>query len=243
MATKKEDKPLYQQVKTSILALIEENELRPGDLLPTEAELESIYQVSRTTIRTAISELQTEGYVTKHQGRGTFVANNSYEDCQAVLQSFTKDAQKRGITMRAVVISVELIIPDEELQNNMEMDSEPVLRIQRVRYIDEVPTILTTSYLPSHVHERMDWKSTDFSSCSLYEIMESHGVDFESGEEIVEVCSAGVYEAALLNVPVGYPLSRNQRKVSDKQGRLVEYGCSLTRGDRYRLYIKLIKRP
>ena len=166
MATKKEDKPLYQQVKTSILALIEENELRPGDLLPTEAELESIYQVSRTTIRTAISELQTEGYVTKHQGRGTFVANNSYEDCSSTSKLHQR-CPKRGITMRAVVISVELIIPDEELQNNMEMDSEPVLRIQRVRYIDEVPTILTTSYLPSHVHERMDWKSTDFSSCSL----------------------------------------------------------------------------
>lgn len=241
MANQGNDLPLYQQVKASILSRIEENNLQPGDLLPTEAEMESMYQVSRTTIRTAISELQSEGYLVRQQGRGTFVANNSYADCQAVLQSFTQDAQKRGVDMRTVQISVELIIPNAELQSVMNLGTAPVLRIQRVRYIDEVPTILTTSYLPEHVYERLDWKNTDFSEYSLYERLENNGVDFESGEEIVEICTAGMYEAALLGVPVGYALSKNQRKVFDKQGRLVEYGCSLTRGDGYRLYIRLKK--
>lgn len=242
MAKRSDERPLYQQVKELILTRIEEDQMRPGDLLPTEAELESLYQVSRTTIRTAINELQNDGYITKQQGRGTFVANNSYEDCQAVLQSFTRDAQKRGITMRTILISAELIIPGEELQFSMEIKAEPVLRIQRMRYIDEIPTIFTTSYLPRYVHEKLDWKNADFCNHSLYEQIEAAGVDFESGEEIVEVCNAGVYEAALLGIDPGHPMSRNQRKVFDRQGRLVEYGSTLTRGDRYRLYIKLKKR-
>ncbi|MBQ9941491.1 MAG: GntR family transcriptional regulator [Christensenellaceae bacterium] len=233
--------PLYQQVKASILARIEENEMRPGDPLPTEAELESLYHVSRTTVRAAISELQSEGYIVRQQGRGTFVANNSYADCQAVLQSFTKDAQKRGITMRTVMLSTEMVIPSEELQSDMGLDDQPMLRIERLRYTNEKATILTTSYLPQHVYELLDWKNTDFSEGSLYERMEAVGIDFESGEEIVEICSAGVYEASLLNVPVGAALSKNQRRVYDKQDRLVEYGCSLTRSDSYRLHIKLKK--
>lgn len=235
------DAPLYQQVKASILAYIAENEMQPGDPLPTEAELESLYHVSRTTIRAAISELKSEGYIVRQQGRGTFVANNSYADCRAVLQSFTKDAQKRGILLRTVMLSTEIVIPSEELQNNMGLEDQPMLRIERLRYTDGKATILTTSYLPQHVYERLDWKNTDFSSGSLYEHMEKAGIEFESGEEIVEICTAGVYEASLLNVPVGAALSKNQRRVYDKQDRLVEYGCSLTRSDSYRLHIKLQK--
>ena len=234
--------PLYQQVKESILAHIEENEMRPGDPLPTEAEMESLYHVSRTTVRAAVSELQSEGYLVRQQGRGTFVANNSYEDCQAVLQSFTEDAQKRGISICTRLLSTEMIIPSEELQKSMGLEDEAMLRIERLRYINDEATILTTSYLPRWVFERLDWKNADFCNQSLYEQIKNVGIDFESGEEIVEVCKAGIYEASLLNLSVGDPLCKNQRKVFDKQGMLVEYGCSLTRSDRYRLHIKLKKR-
>lgn len=233
--------PLYQQVKAAVLSKIKENNLQPGDLLPTEAEMEAMYRVSRTTIRAAISELQAEGYLVRQQGRGTFVANNSYADCQAVLQSFTQDVEKRGDDMRTVQISVDMIIPNAELQRDMNLGENPMLRIQRLRYINEVPTILTTSYLPEHVYERLDWKNVNFSDCSLYERLENNGVDFESGEEIVEVCTASMFEAALLGIPVGSVLSKNQRKVFDSQGRLVEYSHNLTRGDGYRLYIRLKK--
>ena len=235
------ERPLYQKVKESILLQIRNEELGPGDPLPTESELESMFQVSRTTIRTAINELQNEGYITKQQGRGTFVASNSYEDCQAVLQSFTQDVSKTGDRLRTVLISCELIIPNEELKENMQCGDDPVLRIQRVRYINDIPSVFTTSYLPFFVYEKIQWKTENFGCDSLYEIIERVGIDMEYGEEIIEVCGATVLEASLLQIDVGHPMSSSKRKVFNKRGQLIEYGCTLTRGDRYCLHIKLKK--
>lgn len=237
-----DNKPLYQQVKSSILELIQQDQLKPGDPLPTEAELESLYQVSRTTIRAAIGELQSSGYITKRQGKGTFVASNTYEDCQAILQSFSRDAYRRGISMKTVLLASELAVPNDRALDYMGIGACTMLRIQRLRYIDNVPTVLTTSYLPSKVYEKLDWKNNDFCSKSLYEEMELIGVDMEFGEEIVEITIAGVFEASLLQVDIGHPLACNQRKVFNKAGDLVEYGCSFTRGEHYRLCIKLKKR-
>ena len=62
MEKEKNNQPLYHMVKKELLAIIEARGLRPGDVLPTESELEAMFNVSRTTIRTAINELQNEGY-------------------------------------------------------------------------------------------------------------------------------------------------------------------------------------
>lgn len=239
---KKEDRPLYQHVKAAILEHIENEKLVPGDALPTEAELEAKFKVSRTTIRSAIGELQNEGYLTRQQGRGTFVSNNSYEDCQAKLQSFTEDVSKRNICVRTVLIGLDLIVPDNALKNEMQITiDEPVLRIQRLRYTDDIPSILTSSFLPKYSHEKLSWKEIDFSQASLYKEMEKVGIDFAYGEEAVEVYSATVYEASLLQIAVGSPMSLNRRKVYNAAGQMIEYSRSLTRGDRYRLHIKLRK--
>ena len=53
--------PLYFQLKNIILKYINEGNLKPGDSIPTEMELAQIFDISRTTIRQAITELVMEG--------------------------------------------------------------------------------------------------------------------------------------------------------------------------------------
>ncbi|MGO1591054.1 MAG: FadR/GntR family transcriptional regulator [Ancrocorticia sp.] len=48
--------------------------LAPGDKVPSEAELGRSYEVSRTVVREAVSQLRAEGLVETYQGRGTFIA-------------------------------------------------------------------------------------------------------------------------------------------------------------------------
>lgn len=242
MESTKKERPLYQKVKEAIMQQIESEKLFPGAPLPTESEMEMMYQVSRTTIRTAINELQNEGYIIKQQGRGTFVASNSYEDCQATLQSFTQDIAKSGDRLHTILISRELIIPDEKLQAEMQCGDRPVLRLQRVRYVNDIPSVFTISYLPAEVYEKLSWESEDFSCVSLYSIMEQAGIELDYGEEVVEVCGASLLEASLLQIDAGYPMCNNRRKAFNRQGRLMEYSSTLTRGDCYRLHIKLKKR-
>lgn len=64
---------LTRELVERITARIASQELRPGDKLPTEAEIMSAYGVSRTVVREAISRLQAAGLVESRHGVGTFV--------------------------------------------------------------------------------------------------------------------------------------------------------------------------
>ena len=70
--------PLYDQL-VDLLSEKIENEMSPGDMLPSERELASKYGLSRTTVRLAMSELEELGLVTRKHGKGTFVSSVSRE--------------------------------------------------------------------------------------------------------------------------------------------------------------------
>lgn len=65
--------PLYFQLKTLLLEELLRGTMRPGDRLPTEHALCERYDISRTPVARALSELAEEGVVLRHRGRGTFV--------------------------------------------------------------------------------------------------------------------------------------------------------------------------
>ncbi|HEY8582623.1 MAG TPA: GntR family transcriptional regulator, partial [Capillimicrobium sp.] len=67
-------RPLYAQLKRTLTDLIAAGTLSPGDRLPSESELCERYGVSRTTVRQALAELESDGALRREQGRGTFVA-------------------------------------------------------------------------------------------------------------------------------------------------------------------------
>ena len=66
--------PLYHQLKEILSTKIRRGEWKAGDLIPGEQELQSTYALSRTTARQALRELELDGVLTRHRGRGTFVA-------------------------------------------------------------------------------------------------------------------------------------------------------------------------
>ena len=69
--------PLYRQVKAILLRRIAGGEWRPGEALPAEPKLGATLGVSPGTVRKALDELAAEGVVSRRQGRGTFVAEQT----------------------------------------------------------------------------------------------------------------------------------------------------------------------
>lgn len=74
------DKPLYQQMKEYILKKINNGEYPSGEVIPTERELSESFEVSRYTVRRAITELVHAGYLYRVQGKGTFVFDGKPKD-------------------------------------------------------------------------------------------------------------------------------------------------------------------
>ena len=55
--------PFYYQLKQILLTELRDRELSPGARLPGDHELCETYDVSRTVVRQALTELETEGAV------------------------------------------------------------------------------------------------------------------------------------------------------------------------------------
>ncbi|MEW9669561.1 FadR/GntR family transcriptional regulator [Ammoniphilus sp. 3BR4] len=66
---------LSQQVMDQIIELLTHGQLKPGDKLPTEAELTELFLVSRPVLREALSSLETMGIIQRKTREGTFLAD------------------------------------------------------------------------------------------------------------------------------------------------------------------------
>ena len=69
--------PLYIQLRDQIRALIHGGDLRPGERIPASRELATQLGVHRTTVANAYAELESEGLISGHVGRGTFIRGES----------------------------------------------------------------------------------------------------------------------------------------------------------------------
>ncbi|MDP6950151.1 MAG: GntR family transcriptional regulator, partial [Arenicellales bacterium] len=69
-------RPLYEKVKEALLGRLAKDFWRPGELLPSELKLAEEFRVSQGTIRRALDDLVSQNMLTRHQGRGTAVAEH-----------------------------------------------------------------------------------------------------------------------------------------------------------------------
>src|ERR1035437_4333614 len=96
--------PFYYQVKQLLVADLESRALSPGDRLSGDHELCDTYGVSRTVVRQALSELETEGIIERLKGRGTFVAPpKTTEGLVQTLTGLYEDVAARGAQLRSDV--------------------------------------------------------------------------------------------------------------------------------------------
>ncbi len=84
---------LYLQIKKYIENMIEMDELKPDDRVPSENELMEKFSVSRITAKRALNILSQEGKVYRMQGRGTFVASGAKKYIEVSEYNFEENVQ------------------------------------------------------------------------------------------------------------------------------------------------------
>lgn len=229
--------PLYYQLREALREAIEQGEFADSNPLPTEEELMRDFKVSRTTVREALRGLMELGIIVKKQGVGSFVASEKIAEVLPGLVSFSAEMKARGFQVRTKVISVEEIVPPLRVAKGLSLSTEDtVLKVKRLRFVDEKPIVISTSYLSCGVSPDEDFEG------SLYELLEQkYGVFITIGEASIEACLADEMDAGLLNVNVGSPvLNITWRSYSDVETP-VEYSEATFRGDSYRYIVKLKK--
>ncbi len=231
MKRTEENKPLYISMADDIRAGIAGGKYPPGSRIPTEAELETIYNVSRITVRKAMELLVNEGAVTRRRKVGSFVSEKKMIRYLNKGMSFTQMCERNGGVAGARFLSAELVNVWPKLTKDLELsrDEDRVLSVRRLRLCNGVPVSIEENYF-SRAYSFL--LSEDLER-SLYAILEDHGIRIGNGEKTLGICYATKEQAELLNVNEGEALILMQDLVYDTKGRPVFSGKEIVDSGRF----------
>lgn len=231
--------PMYFQIQTQLLKMIQSGRLRAGDSLPSEEELSRIYRVSRMTSRQALQVLKSQGFATRHKGQGSFVSQPRVEKDITHLRGFTAEMQALGIKATSRVLEAETSPAPAEVASQLGIAvNAPIYRMLRLRLADGLPVAIEEIRLPLERFPGVE--KLDFSRLSLYQTLrERYGIRVSRADEILEARSATRREAELLEVQARASLLVISRTLWSTDGLPVETAHSAYRGDRYRAVLQI----
>ena len=113
--------PVYRQIIDQVHAGRASGELRPGERLPTVRQLAVDLKVNPNTVVRAYRELELTGFLTTHQGTGTFVTDTAYERSAAqreekltqLVAEFVTRAGREGFTLGEVASRLKEFVKQE----------------------------------------------------------------------------------------------------------------------------------
>jgi GntR family transcriptional regulator len=233
--------PLYYQLKQILLEQMKHAEV--GALIPTETELCSIFNISRPTVRQAINELVTEGFLYRMKGKGTFISRPKIsQDFMMILESFNDEMKEKGLTPTTKVLQFKIEKASENVAEKLQLDEgSDVVLLKRLRSANKEPIVLVDTYLPNSMVQNI--LSKDLTNESLYKIIErDYGYVIDKAIRTIEPVIAGEYETKLLGVKKGVPLQYIETVAYLDNRTPIEYSIAKYRGDRSTFSFELTKK-
>ncbi|NRF94503.1 GntR family transcriptional regulator [Paenibacillus frigoriresistens] len=234
MMETKQGTSLYLIVKEKLLQLIKSGMYKIGDQMPTESELCKEYDVSRTTIRQALQQLELEGHIRRIQGKGTFIAKPKISESLTLnILTFVEQMKNLGVSSQSKVLELILIPADCTLAETLNIEEkDPVIKLVRLRNADSEPLQYVTSYLPWRVAPGL---ISDDITGSLFTLLSTkYEVKIHRSVESIEPILIDELVSGFLEVPVGSPSFSLESMTYNDKDQPIEYSLSIVRGDRFK---------
>ena len=215
-----------------------------GDQLPSEAELEQVYSVSRTVVRQALTVLTNEGLIDRRKGKGTFVAERKYTPALfETLASFYDEMAARGHPPVSKILTLRSEPAARDAAKALKLpEGASVIKLRRLRFVNDTPVVLSTSFLPHTLCPAL--LEEDLSQASLYRFLETkYGFEIATGIRRIEAVAAGRDDAHMLKIRTGAPLLVVQSTTYLRDGQPLEFSISKHRADRTQFETHLIRSP
>ena len=143
--------PLYMQIKDLLVARVTKGEWAPGDIIPSEMQLAQQLNVSQGTVRKAITELVENNVLVRRQGRGTFVATHDGDRALFHFFHIVNDSGTK-ILPECKTLSCRRKRASRQEASKLNLSSgAQVVCIERIRNLDNQPTIIETIILPTEL--------------------------------------------------------------------------------------------
>jgi GntR family transcriptional regulator len=230
--------PLYFQLKQLLAKRITSAELQPGDILPTEEQLQETYLLSRTTVRQALKELEIEGLVSRYRGRGTFVSQPIIRHSSEPHFSLTDALLQQGIQPSWHVLSAEWVPATMDVASSFELEpATPVFRLRRLRLTNDEPIGYHIALAAPSMAASID-KSQFHSGGSLRYLRGNDALNGSYANRTLEAVGASSEVSDLLDIEEGSPTLLIRRKITSRDGAIIEVLQAMYRGDRLQYQIR-----
>jgi len=222
--------PIYRQIRDVLI-----NEVQafynPGDSLPSENELARRFGVNRHTLRRAIDELVTEGFVERLHGRGVFVLEPAINYLIGSTTRFTENLHSQGKTTISRVLRKQCVPAKGGVASRLQIqEGESVIFIETLREVDEKPFCIISHFLLVQPCEAV---IENYNGGSLHDFLKKNcTIELKRCESLISSVLPEANDASLLNMSKHAPILRVKSVNLDiKSSKPIEYAVTRFRGD------------
>lgn len=223
---------LYIQLTRIFLEEIGTGNWRLDEKIPSEDELCKKYHVSKITVRQAINNLSSDGYLMKIQGKGTFVTSVIPVVGLAMKTRFTEEMFGEEVHVTKELLFKGTIDPPSEVKAYLKTD-DLIYQFLCRRMVNNNPAYLDASYVPYHMLPGIE--GIDIINASLYAILQEKAiVKIFKMIQTVEILNVDESSAKYLDIQPGVPALAVHRLLLSSDSTPVGYTRFIGRSDRYK---------
>jgi len=224
--------PLYDQVRRLLLSDIKAGRHRGSAYLPSEADLCAHYNVSRPTVRRAVSELCSEGYLKRVRGKGTLITEPRLKQTLVSLTGFTESLASLGHKVRYSIVESTVLTGPSELNNRLQgKEDDHVVGVRRLLIVDDRPLTIEYLYFLQSRHGLA--LEPVANGGSFYEALRTLYREQPAGaERTINVDFPSAPECKLLACTASQPVYRIEKLVLGKNQYPISFSVIVTPSDR-----------
>jgi GntR family transcriptional regulator len=231
---------LYVQLYSVLKAKIDSGEWPIDSQITTEDELCRIYEVSKATVKLAVLELARQGYLRRHQGKGTFVCKRVIPEGLIVHTSFKELMLDAGIDFSTEVLARTVMMPTDDLDVKLNIPADThVIYLKRLRSVNGEPVLLQEAYISHHLCPAL--LDDDLTNNSLFDILQNkYGITITKVKDYIEIAYLTDEDGGHLGLSGGTPALVIEQHYYAGESQVM-YMRSIKRSDRFKFFIEFEK--
>lgn len=235
--------PLYTQIREVLRAQILDGTYLPHQQMPSEGDMISLFDVSRITVRQALSDLQNEGLIFRIHGKGTFVSKPKAFQDLGRLQGFGEAMRRMGYETYSKVLSIKTVKADPQVAERLQLPKQAkVTELKRLRFLNREPISLDVTYLPCSIGARL--AKEDLATRDIFVILENdYGMSLGHADMQIGSTLADEILAGQLRVEEGSPVLVIERITNTADGLPIDYEHLYFRGDAFQYKVRVDRVP
>jgi GntR family transcriptional regulator len=232
--------PLYQRLRDELSGRIAAQQWRPGEAIPTEAELVRQFSASIGTVRKAVDMLVAEGALERFQGKGTFVRRARFDSSLFRFFRFQKETGERQVPEGRILRREVMEAPSAVASALRLLPGSPVIHLSRLRVLDGKPLLAEAIWLPKDKFAALlDIDTSEFGDL-LYPLYEERcGQVIASAEEDLTAEAVDEANARLLQLQAGAPVIVVERIALGYDRQPLEWRRSRGPADQFRYHVEI----